>query len=208
MSVTIVLKNSQTPNDKPTTSDLVLGELAINTYDAKVFFKQTTALTSSIVELATISGSGGSVVSASHADYADTAGSAAFATTAGSAQTAISSSYSVTSSFALNAGAGDSIVAGAITAQVTTSPSSIFLIKSGSGTLLNMDSTGNIYTNGSITVETTGSLSSFMLIKNNGTEYVKVNNEGVLVLRQYATPPTAVSGGFYFDTVGNLFVGL
>ena len=47
-----------------------------------------------------------------------------------------------------------------------------------------------------------------MLIKNNGTEYVKVNNEGVLVLHQYSTPPTAVSGGMYFDSIGNFFVGL
>lgn len=208
MSVTIVLKNSQTPNDKPTTSDLVLGELAINTYDAKVFFKQTTATTSSIVELATISGSGGSVVSASHADYADVAGTANFATTAGSATSATSASYSLTASFALNVGSADQIVAGPIVAQVATGSNSIFLIKSGSNTLYNVDSVGNVYTNGSITVETTGSLSSFMLIKNNGTEYVKVNNQGVLVLSQYASPPTAVSGGIYFDTVGNLYIGV
>lgn len=82
------------------------------------------------------------------------------------------------------------------------------MIKSGSGTVFNVDNVGNIITNGSITVETSGSFSSFMLIKNNGTEYVKVNNEGVLVLHQYDTAPTAVSGGMYFDNVGNFYVGL
>jgi hypothetical protein len=104
MPVTIVLKNSQTPGDRPTVNDLVLGELAINTYDARVFLKQDTGVTQSIVEIATTAGSGSSVVSASHADFADTAGSAAtagFATTAGSALTAISASYAVTASTAI-----------------------------------------------------------------------------------------------------------
>lgn len=97
---------------------------------------------------------------------------------------------------------------GDVSAQISTDPNSIFLIKSGSNTIFNIDNVGNIITNGSITIETSGSLSSFMLIKNNGTEYVKVNNEGVLVLHQYSVAPTAVSGGMYFDDIGNFYVGL
>ena len=39
MTNTIILKNSSTQSAVPTTGDLSLGELAINTYDGKVFFK-------------------------------------------------------------------------------------------------------------------------------------------------------------------------
>ena len=97
---------------------------------------------------------------------------------------------------------------GGVSAEVTTNPNNLFLIKSGSNTIFNIDNVGNIITNGSISIETSGSFSSFLLIKNNGTEYVKVNNEGVLVLHQYDTPPTAISGGMYFDNIGNFYVGL
>jgi hypothetical protein len=39
MANQISLKNSAVANTKPTTGQLVFGELAINTHDARVFFK-------------------------------------------------------------------------------------------------------------------------------------------------------------------------
>ena len=95
-----------------------------------------------------------------------------------------------------------------ISAQITADPNSLFLIKSGSTTLFNIDNQGNITTNGAITIQTNTTGSNLFLIKNAGTEYVTVNSQGVLVLHQYSTPPTAVSGGMYFDDIGNFYVGL
>ncbi len=108
MAVKIELKRSAVPGKVPTVDQLDLGEMAINTYDGKVYFKQDTTISQSIVELATTAGSGSSVVSASHADYADNAGNAStanFATTAGTATSAsysLSGSFAVTSSYAIN----------------------------------------------------------------------------------------------------------
>lgn len=142
-------------------------------------------------------------------------GSASYAATASYAINALSASYfsgSISNAlFAISASYASSstqLLAGNNKAVMTTNPSSIFLIKSAGNTVFNVDSVGNVITNGSISIETSGSHSSFMLIKNNGTEYVKVNNEGVLILHQYDTPPTAVSGGMYFDNIGNFYVGL
>ena len=59
----IELKRSAVPGKVPTTSSLDLGELALNTYDGKVFLKKDNG-TQSIVELATTSGS---ITSASYA---------------------------------------------------------------------------------------------------------------------------------------------
>ncbi len=59
----IELKRSAVPGKVPTTSSLDLGELALNTYDGKVFLKKDNG-TQSIVELAVASGS---ILSASYA---------------------------------------------------------------------------------------------------------------------------------------------
>jgi hypothetical protein len=56
MAQTIKIKRSAVPGKVPTTSDLSLGELALNTYDGKAFFKKDNGA-ESIVE---IGGGGGS----------------------------------------------------------------------------------------------------------------------------------------------------
>jgi hypothetical protein len=52
MANTIKIKRSAVPGKVPTTGDLQLGELAINTFDGKLFTKKDNG-TQSIVELGT-----------------------------------------------------------------------------------------------------------------------------------------------------------
>jgi len=75
MAVNIELKRSAVPGKVPTTGSINLGELAINTYDGKAYFKKDDGV-QSIIELVSTSGS---ILSASYAV------SASFATTASSA---------------------------------------------------------------------------------------------------------------------------
>ena len=56
MAQTIKLRRSATAGATPTTSQLELGEVAINTYDGKMYIKKSVGGTESIVE---ISGAGG-----------------------------------------------------------------------------------------------------------------------------------------------------
>ena len=51
MATNIVLKRSSSSGAVPSTSDLALGELALNTNDGKMYMKKTVSGTSSIVEL-------------------------------------------------------------------------------------------------------------------------------------------------------------
>ena len=53
MSNTVVLKRSAVQGKTPTTGDLALGELALNTYDGNLFFKRDVSSTESIVRVAT-----------------------------------------------------------------------------------------------------------------------------------------------------------
>lgn len=54
MAVDIKLKRSAVPGKVPTTQSLDLGELALNTYDGRAFFKKSVNGRESIVELATV----------------------------------------------------------------------------------------------------------------------------------------------------------
>ena len=71
MATNIKLKRSATSGAAPSTSDLDLGEIALNTYDGKMYMKKTVSGTSTIVEL---SGSQAATSSAfAHDDYKYTA---------------------------------------------------------------------------------------------------------------------------------------
>ena len=122
----IELKRSAVPGKIPTTSSLDLGELALNTYDGRAFFKQSGSITT-IVELATSSGSGSAVISAS---------------------------YAATSSFAQNFTVAGTIIAQQLIVQ-TISSSIIYSSgsnKFGDATNDNQIFTGSVLISGSITV--------------------------------------------------------
>ena len=148
---------------------------------------------------------------ASYANIASLALTASFFS--GSITNAVSASYTETSSFSFYAITSSFSLTSSLlsyqgtTARVSSDLNSIFLIQSGSNTVFNIDSTGSLTTSGSITSNTTGSFSNLLLIKNNNIDYLKVNGEGVLVLNQFVTPPTAISGGLYFDNTGNFYIG-
>jgi hypothetical protein len=57
MSNTVKLKRSAVASKVPATTDLSLGELALNTYDGNLFFKKSVSGTDSIVSVATLNGS-------------------------------------------------------------------------------------------------------------------------------------------------------
>ena len=203
MAVNIKLKRSAVPGRVPDISSLELGEIALNTYDGKAYFKQQVGTTQSIVTLAT--SDSGSVTSASYATYAATAGSATAAQTATSASYALTASYtpgsgvSVSSSYAATASSADNfLVRNTLTAQtlvVQTITSSI-VYSSGSNIFGNNSSnvqqfTGSVYVTGSLNVNggqvypfqiTTGSIvakvdtnsNNLFLIKDGGNTYLNI----------------------------------
>jgi hypothetical protein len=59
MANTILLKRSAVAGKVPTTSDIPLGSLALNTYDAKLYTKRSADGVESIVEIGASSGGGG-----------------------------------------------------------------------------------------------------------------------------------------------------
>ena len=56
MANTVVLKRSAVSGRVPSTGDLALGEIAINTYDGNLFFKKSVTGTESVLSVATLTG--------------------------------------------------------------------------------------------------------------------------------------------------------
>tara|TARA_B100001778_G_scaffold203104_1_gene167743 strand:- start:1035 stop:1361 length:327 start_codon:yes stop_codon:yes gene_type:complete len=59
MAATVLHKRSGTSGATPTTSDLSLGEIGVNTYDGKLFVKKSVSGTESIIEIGASSGGAG-----------------------------------------------------------------------------------------------------------------------------------------------------
>jgi hypothetical protein len=96
MSNTIILKRSSTPSKVPTTSQLALGEIAINTHDGRVFIKKDDG-TPSVVEIGgvtSVNTYGGDVVLGTD-DIAETGSTNQYFTTA-RARNAISAGTGIT----------------------------------------------------------------------------------------------------------------
>jgi hypothetical protein len=146
MAVNIKLKRSAVPGNIPTTSQLELGELALNTYDGRAFFKQQVGIDEYIVELAS---TGSTVASASYAAYAALAGTASVALNAISSSYALSSSYSATAtsaSYAISASVSDTTISSSYATSASYAETSSYAT--------NFNVSGNLVVGGDITATT------------------------------------------------------
>ena len=127
MSQNIKLRRSSVPGRIPSIDQLQLGEIALNTFDGRLFLKQNIGGTETIIAVGESSSLAVSASYAVTASYSNTSTSASYSLTASYALNAVSSSYSVTASYVLNAisssyaatasSADDFNVRGTLTAQ-------------------------------------------------------------------------------------------
>jgi len=72
MANTVLHKRSGTASASPSVSDLSLGEIAVNTYDGKLFVKKSVSGTESIIEIgASGGGAGGPIMQAAQTISSD-----------------------------------------------------------------------------------------------------------------------------------------
>ena len=71
MAATVLHKRSATSGGTPTTSDLSLGEIGVNTYDGKLFVKKSVSGTESIIEIGASGGAGGPIMQAAQTISSD-----------------------------------------------------------------------------------------------------------------------------------------
>jgi hypothetical protein len=220
MALKIELKRSSVPGKVPATKDLVLGELAINTYDGKLFLKKNVSGTETIVDISgggtgSISGSintGSFVTTSSFNAYTSSINtytsslnlvtSSFVRNSQTSSMSVLSASYALTASFALNAGEGsitNQIATGSVTASVNVDPNNLFLIKSGSNVYFNISSSSN-----------TTLSSNLFIVKNFTTQQpVLTISQSIVQFATQSTIPTGITeAGSIWFTSSSFYVGL
>jgi hypothetical protein len=71
VAATVLHKRSATSGAQPSTSDLSLGEIGVNTYDGKLFVKKSVSGTESIIEIGASGGAGGPIMQAAQTVSSD-----------------------------------------------------------------------------------------------------------------------------------------
>jgi hypothetical protein len=71
MANTVLHKRSGTASASPAVSDISLGEIAVNTYDGKLFVKRSVSGTESIIEIGASGGTGGPIMQAAQTISSD-----------------------------------------------------------------------------------------------------------------------------------------
>ena len=71
MANTVLHKRSSTASASPAVGDLSLGEIAVNTYDGKLFVKKSVSGTESIIEIGAGGGAGGPIMQAAQTISSD-----------------------------------------------------------------------------------------------------------------------------------------
>lgn len=209
----IILKRNLVSGNVPTTSSLALGELAVNTADGKLFLKKSSSLGETVEEAVTTntttngnvnllgnlliigrsSFSGSVNYSGSLIPYVQSGKTSDFSV--GSPDAAWSDVYvSRSLSFVDDGGVITEVFGGDEYIQLgnvrlTTSSVTIY------------NQTNEVQT------KISSEAPDFFIIKSGSFVAAQINSEGVMVLGKFDTPPTPVTGGMYYGSDGNFYLG-
>lgn len=210
----IILKRNLVSGNVPTTASIALGELAVNTADGKLFLKKSSSLGETVEEVVTTntttngnvnllgnlliigrsSFSGSVNYSGSLIPYVQSGKTSDFSV--GSPDAAWSDVYvSRSLSFVDDTGVITEVFGGDEYIQL--------------GNVRLTTSSVTIY-NQSNEVQTkiSSEAPDFFIIKSGSFVVAQINSEGVMVLGKFDTPPTAVTGGMYYGSDGNFYLGV
>jgi hypothetical protein len=217
MSNTIILKRSSTPSKVPTTSQLALGEIAINTHDGRIFIKKDDG-TPAVVEIGGVTSVNthiGSVVLGTD-DIAETGSTNQYFTTArarnaisagtgityNSSTGVISSTQSITTS-ATPTFAGLTLTGNATTRSITPAANNTYSL--GSASMAWKDvyvGPGTLYVNGKPVISDTSGTMTFSTDTDQNMR-LTTTGTGVLQLGSSSTI-TAVSGTLQIQSGKNI----
>ena len=183
------LRRSAVPGKIPDTSSLDYGEIALNTYDGLAFMKKSGSNGEEIVTVGSTEGAFTGSFSGSFTGSLE--GTSSWAINAISASYVPASGVVGLSLFQISTGS--------ITASVGVDPSSMFLIKSGSTTFVNITSLGDTTVN-----------SNLFIIKNMATQQpvLTVSQSVVIFATQSIDPSGITEAGSIWFTSASMYIGL
>jgi len=213
--MSILLRRNLESGNVPTTSSLELGELAVNTADGKIFLKK--------------SGSSGQSIEAAVTTNTTTTGSVnLLGNLLIIGRSSFSGSVNFSGSLIPHVVSGNTSIhsVGSATAawQDVYVSRSLSFVNDSSGVVAEVFGgdeyiqLGNVRINTSSVViynqsnqvqtKISSEAPDFFIIKSGSFVAAQINSEGVMVLGKFDTPPTPVTGGMYYSSDGNFYLGI
>jgi len=210
----IILKRNLVSGNIPTTASIALGELAVNTADGKLFLKKSSSLGESIEAAVTTNTTTngnvnllGNLLIIGRSSFS---GSVNFSgSLIPNVQSGKTSDFSVGSP---DAAWSDVYVSRSLsfvddTGVITEVFGGDEYIQLGNVRLTTSSVTIYNQTN-EVQTKISSEAPDFFIIKSGSFVAAQINSEGVMVLGKFDTPPTAVTGGMYYGSDGNFYLGV
>lgn len=213
--MSILLRRNLTSGNVPTTSSLELGELAVNTADGKIFLKKSSSLGESIEAAVTTNttttGSVNLLGDLLIIGRSSFSGSVNFS---GSLIPHVVSGNTSLHSIGSSTAAWQDVYVSRSLSFVNDSSGVVAEVFGGDEYIqlgnVRINTSSVVIYNQSNQIQTkiSSEAPDFFIIKSGSFVAAQINSEGVMVLGKFDTPPTPVTGGMYYSSDGNFYLGM
>ena len=212
--MSILIRRSNVAGKVPTTAQLELGELAVNTADGKIFLKKSSSLGESIEAAVTTNtittGSVNLLGNLLIIGRSSFSGSVNFS---GSLIPHVVSGKTSIHSVGSSTAAWQDVYVSRSLSFVNDSSGVIAEVFGGDEYIqlgnVRINTSSVVIYNQSNQIQTkiSSEMPDFFIVKSGSFLAAQINSEGVMVLGKFNTPPTPITGGMYYGADGNFYLG-
>lgn len=213
--MSILIRRSNVAGKVPTTTQLELGELAVNTTDGKLFLKKSSSLGESIeAAVTTNTTTTGSVNLLGNLLIIGRSSFSGSVNFSGSLIPHVVSGKTSIHSIGSSTAAWQDVYVSRSLSFVNDSSGVVAEVFGGDKYIqlgnVRINTSSVVIYNQSNQIQTkiSSEAPDFFIIKSGSFLAAQINSEGVMVLGKFDTPPTPVTGGMYYSSDGNFYLGM
>jgi hypothetical protein len=213
--MSILIRRSNVAGKVPTTAQLELGELAVNTTDGKIFLKKSSSLGESIeAAVTTNTTTTGSVNLLGNLLIIGRSSFSGSVNFSGSLIPHVVSGKTSIHSIGSSTAAWQDVYVSRSLSFVNDSSGVVAEVFGGDEYIqlgnVRINTSSVVIYNQSNQVQTkiSSEAPDFFIIKSGSFLAAQINSEGVMVLGKFDTPPTPVTGAMYYSSDGNFYLGM
>ena len=213
--MSILIRRSNVAGKVPTTAQLELGELAVNTTDGKIFLKKSSSLGESIeAAVTTNTTTTGSVNLLGNLLIIGRSSFSGSVNFSGSLIPHVVSGKTSIHSVGSSTAAWQDVYVSRSLSFVNDSSGVVAEVFGGDEYIqlgnVRINTSSVVIYNQSNQIQTkiSSEAPDFFIIKSGSFLAAQINSEGVMVLGKFDTPPTPVTGAMYYSSDGNFYLGM
>ena len=212
--MSILIRRSNVAGKVPTTAQLELGELAVNTTDGKIFLKKSSSLGESIeAAVTTNTTTTGSVNLLGNLLIIGRSSFSGSVNFSGSLIPHVVSGKTSIHSIGSSTAAWQDVYVSRSLSFVNDSSGVVAEVFGGDEYIqlgnVRINTSSVVIYNQSNQIQTkiSSEMPDFFIVKSGSFFAAQINSEGVMVLGKFNTPPTPITGGMYYGADGNFYLG-